>query len=166
MVPRQRSTSPATSSGSRVSASLVKPDRSANSTVTGRRSPSAPSLGVARRLAASMAGAPEHSLLAWVRLSAGDGRAVSEEPHFGQKAKSAGQAKPQDGQAASSLLPHFGQKAKSALVSDPQPRHFILWPAASRGDTGRPGHPLPGLHPIGIRVGASLPATGPARVQQ
>src|SRR2546425_7328246 len=97
-----------TSSGSERSLSAVKPERSANSTVTGRRSASAPWLG-------DVAAGPR------VADTGSTGRAaVNADPHFGQNAKSWAHTKLHAGQAAGSLRPHFGQNAKPDSVSKPQ----------------------------------------------
>src|SRR5688572_7090051 len=129
MVVRQRLTSAARSSGSRRSPREVNPARSANSTVTGRRSSFAPL--VPRLAGACAAGSVgPRSLGRSVALSAARGGcsggasvAISRVPHFGQKAKSGELAKPQEGQAVLSLRPQRGQKAKSALAPYPQPGH-------------------------------------------
>src|SRR5215208_5710132 len=125
IVPRQRSRRAATSSQSWALAKAVKPERSANRTVTGRRSPSAPPTSVVERaFAAALPGVHSWSVSGrpWaVRIGSivGATAGASRAPHLGQKAKSGGQAKSQAGQAVASLLPHLGQKANSAAALNP-----------------------------------------------
>jgi hypothetical protein len=118
-----------TSSGSRRSPTVVKPARSAKSTVTGRRSlPISP--GARAGGADGCAASPRGGAVAAGRSAA---------PHFGQKANSAGQAKPHPGHALSSARPHRGQNAKSAAASPPQPGHFMVGSACRRSTARRTG---------------------------
>src|SRR3954454_25360159 len=87
-----RSTRDFTASGSIRSANAVYPDRSANSTVTWRRS----SGGMDDTAAIGRGGG-----------EAGPDAASSEEPQFMQKRASAGAGVPQFGQRRSSALPQF-----------------------------------------------------------
>ena len=94
-----------TSSGSSVSESAVKPHRSANSTVTGRRSELVSLLGTAAAGANGL-------------------------PHFGQNAKSAGASKPQPEQInAMCAASHAGARAPSRCCS--RCRSAISRPATS-----------------------------------
>src|SRR5262245_10087993 len=101
-----------TSSGSSRSPSDVKPDTSANSTVTSRRSASADAdVGVGRVAGLATAGG-------------GAGFASRDVPHFGQNAKSGAQANPQDAHSTGKRRPHFGQNAKPAAISKLHPGQF------------------------------------------
>ena len=119
-----------TSSGSSRSASAVKPERSAKSTVTWRRS--------ASRWVASFVVV----------------RGASAVPHRTQNAKSASHEDPHAGHAKACRRPQRGQKENSPNNSKPQPMHAIVvdrWAA--------PGGHLIGLGSIQAETGR-LPCFG------
>src|SRR5713226_3301322 len=106
-------------SGSSCSERVVKPLRSANRTVTVRRSASPVKAGM---VGAGATGAGRNG--SGEAEGDGGGAAGSASigwdvapcfcPHFGQNAKSGGQAQPQRAQRAGWRAPHFGQNANSA----------------------------------------------------
>src|SRR5437773_3644445 len=112
-----------TSSGSRRSLSVVKPARSANRTVTSRRSasgsgpPASSAFADGRDAWGSRGTGPPRS-----PGSAGppSGAGARRPPQRGQKANSLERGAPLDGHVEGSRLPHFGQKAKSGGDSKPQ----------------------------------------------
>src|SRR5262245_26397757 len=106
-----------TSSGSSRSPNDVKPDTSANRTVTSRRSAStAKGAGVGRAAAVAVTG----------KVAAGIAFASTDAPHFGQKRKSGAQANPHEAHSTGKRRPHFGQKANPGAVSKLQPGQFTL----------------------------------------
>src|SRR5215510_8481320 len=98
-----------TSSGSSRSESVVNPDRSANSTVTGRRS-------------ASCDGSADFWGVAGVSGVFG----LRAAPQRGQNAKSGSHAKPHAAQGLGSRRPHRGQNAKPGAASVSQPGQVII----------------------------------------
>jgi peroxiredoxin len=105
----------------------VKPDRSANSTLTKRRSASAPSTAagaddVSGAPTAPGAGVPgARGATAGGAFVPGAGPAPSGAPQRGQKAKSGAHVAPHAAQGDGCLRPHFGQNAKSDGSATPQP---------------------------------------------
>ena len=107
-----------TSSGSSRSASAVKPERSAKSTVTWRRSASRLGPVRASRRAAILFDLDRgRRRPADVRCRSG----VRAAPQRGQNAKSGSHVKPHAGQGLGSRRPHRGQKAKPGDAWEPQP---------------------------------------------
>src|SRR5262249_37107623 len=107
-----------TSSGSSRSPNEVKPDTSANRTVTSRRSAStAKGAGVGRAATGRGATGTVAEVIAFASRDA---------PHFGQKRKSGEQANPQEAHSTGKRRPHFGQKANPGAVSELQPGQFTL----------------------------------------
>src|SRR5262245_16069760 len=116
-----------TSSGSRRSERVVKPETSAKSTVTCRRSASrdgscraAPLRGMTP---AVPPGAVGDATEASARVAGAGGARGT--PHRGQKAKSGSQGAPHVAQATGCFRPQRGQKAKPADTSEPHPAHAI-----------------------------------------
>src|SRR5262249_6417938 len=97
-----------TSAGSSRSLSDVKPETSANRTVTRRRSASPVGETAAGRATGTVA-----------TTGGGAGAASRDAPHFGQKTKSGSQANPHAAQFLGRRLPHLGQKAKPGAVKKP-----------------------------------------------
>ena len=117
---------PATSSGSSRSFIAVYPDKSLNSTVAWRRSPSGTGLGVGVETAAGVGGGGGGDSCTATGLE-------RSWPHLLQNLKRASSGCPQLGHCNASLEPHSTQKAEFGGLSAWHFKHFMGYPAGPAG---------------------------------